>query len=131
VLGVSLEVCDAQKMAYRMIVYILDFFVSTAKSVATVPCLDYEVITLYKNDRSIRYLISLSFVSLSLDAMQSQLTIHLRYRDRDNLDILLRLLLIHLGILNLMHNVQALNRSSEDSMLIIKPRLRMQLANNY
>lgn len=39
--------------------------------------------------------------------------------DIDNLDILLRLLLIRLRILDLMHHVQALYRSPEDGMFVV------------
>jgi hypothetical protein len=41
-----------------------------------------------------------------------------------NLNILLRLLLISPRILNLMNNIQTLNRPPKDRMLIIKPRLQ-------
>ena len=47
----------------------------------------------------------------------------LRNRNIDNLDILLRLLLVHFGILNLMHNVHACNCAPENRMLVIEPRL--------
>jgi hypothetical protein len=40
-----------------------------------------------------------------------------------NFNILLRLLLINPRILNLMNNIQALNRPPKNRMLIIKPRL--------
>lgn len=47
----------------------------------------------------------------------------LRDANADNLDILLRLLLVTLGILNLMHNVHALHRSPKDGVFAIKPGL--------
>ena len=46
-----------------------------------------------------------------------------RNRDTNDLDILLRLLLINLRILNLMHNIHPRNRSAEDSMFVVEPRL--------
>lgn len=49
--------------------------------------------------------------------------IKLRYRDVNNLNILLGLLLVRFGILDLMHDIQTLNRSSENGVLIIKPWL--------
>jgi hypothetical protein len=41
-----------------------------------------------------------------------------------NLNILLRLLLINPRILNLMNNIQTLNRPPKNGMLIIQPRLQ-------
>jgi hypothetical protein len=42
----------------------------------------------------------------------------------ENLDIFLRFLLVYSRILNLVDNIQPLNSSSEDCMLVVKPRLQ-------
>ena len=47
----------------------------------------------------------------------------LRYRNTNNLDILLGPLLIHLRILNLMHDIHARNRAPENRMLVVEPGL--------
>lgn len=44
-------------------------------------------------------------------------------RDANDLDILLRLLLVHFCVLDLMHDVHALDCSSEDGVLVVKPWL--------
>jgi hypothetical protein len=48
---------------------------------------------------------------------------HLRNRDTNNLNVLLRFLLIHLRILNLMHDIHARNRASKDGVFVVEPRL--------
>lgn len=41
----------------------------------------------------------------------------------ENLDVFFGFLFVHSGVLDLMDNIQALNRPSKDSMLVIKPWL--------
>ena len=43
--------------------------------------------------------------------------------DTDNLDILLRLLLVHLGVLDLVNNVHTCNRPSKDGVFVVEPGL--------
>lgn len=57
----------------------------------------------------------------------SHLAISLHDFDIEDFDILLRLLFIYSRVLDLMDNIQALNRSSEDCVFVVQPRLE-QLA---
>lgn len=45
------------------------------------------------------------------------------YRDIDNLDILLRLFFVHFCVFDLVNNIQALDSSSKNRVLVVKPRL--------
>ena len=45
--------------------------------------------------------------------------------DTDNLDILLRLLLVHLGVLDLVNNVHTRNRPSKDGVFVVEPGLHI------
>jgi hypothetical protein len=49
-----------------------------------------------------------------------------RNGDADNLDILLRLLLVYLGVLDFVNNIHACNRSSKDGMLVVEPGLHVR-----
>lgn len=46
------------------------------------------------------------------------------YANANDADVLLRLLLVDLCILNLVHHVHALRRAAEDGMFPVEPRLR-------
>lgn len=65
-----------------------------------------------------------------LPPVKAHFPFRLRNGDADDLDILLRLLLVTLRILNLVHNIHTTHRAAKYSVLAIKPRLIEQSASH-
>lgn len=59
------------------------------------------------------------WIAVELEFGLESRTTLLCYRDINNLDVLLRLLLVHPGVLDLMNNVQSLRSSAEYGMFLV------------